>query len=82
MSNKAKYKYYAVAIGNVANATIYNRWLDCKKVVIGYDSTYKSFHDLQDAVNFIFDVLGETKIILDLSQAENLRRIERTKKGK
>jgi len=77
----AKYKYYAVAIGKVKTPVIYNQWDACKKVTTGADSTFKSFTDLQEAVDFIINVMGETNIILKLNQKQNLKRIERTAKG-
>lgn len=77
----AKYKYYAVAIGKVKTPTIYNQWEPCKKATSGTDSTFKSFTDLQEAVDFIIAVVGETDIILKLNQDQNIKRVERTAKG-
>ena len=77
----AKYKYYAVAIGNVDIPTIYNQWEPCKLATHGKNSAFKSFPEQQEAVHFFIDVMGETDIVLKLSQDQNVKRIERTAKG-
>lgn len=69
MSNKKKYdrqgkkqsklvkrKYYAIKEGKGVENLIVRTWQECKELVHGYDSIYKSFNKLEDAKKYLEEV--------------------------
>jgi len=63
MANKAKPKYYAVAIGDVKEPTIFKKWKDCEKAVTGVKgSRYKKFDNLAAAERYIIGIVGNVEI--------------------
>ena len=48
MSKKKKQKYYAIKEGKGVKNKIVRTWTECKKLVLGYPSIYKSFYTEED----------------------------------
>ena len=44
MSKKKKQKYYAIKEGKGVKNKIVRTWSECKELVLGYPSIYKSFY--------------------------------------
>jgi viroplasmin and RNaseH domain-containing protein len=51
-----KKKYYAIKEGIGTKNKIVNTWAKCKKLVLGYNSVYKSFTNEEDAKNYLSTV--------------------------
>ena len=43
MAKKKANKFYALKEGNGVSNLIVNTWYECSKLVLGYNSVYKSF---------------------------------------
>ena len=48
-----KKKYYAIKIGKGVNDKITTSWAQCKELVIGYPSVYKSFLTEEEAKEYL-----------------------------
>ena len=48
MSKKKKQKYYAIKEGKGVKNKIVRTWTECKELVLGYPSIYKSFYTEED----------------------------------
>lgn len=47
-------KYYAIKVGkNGFKDTIVRTWAECKEIVLGYDSVYKSFLTEKEALDYL-----------------------------
>lgn len=49
-------KYYAIKKGRGVKNLIVESWSECSKLVLGYDSTYKSFLTREEAESFLVNV--------------------------
>ena len=68
MAKVKKQKYYAVKIGKNTTDKIFNTWEECKPLVTGCKSVYKSFIAEEDAKHYL-------KVV------DSAMVIEQTKKG-
>lgn len=53
MSKKKKQKYYAIKEGKGVKNKIVRTWSECKELVLGYPSIYKSFYTEEEAIKFL-----------------------------
>ena len=53
MSKKKKQKYYAIKEGNGVKNKIVRTWSECKELVLGYPSIYKSFVTEEEAIKYL-----------------------------
>lgn len=56
MSKKVKVKYYAIKEGKGIKNKIVRTWEECSKLVLGYNSVYKSFKTEEDALKYLNSV--------------------------
>lgn len=56
MSKKVKKKYYAIKEGKNVKNIIVNTWGECSKLVLGYNSVYKSFLTKEEAEKYLITV--------------------------
>lgn len=56
---KTKTKFYAIRKGNGVKNIIVNTWVECSKLVLGYNAEYKSFKTEEEAENYL---LGNLEI--------------------
>ena len=61
MSKKKKQKYYAIKEGKGVKNKIVRTWSECKELVLGYPSIYKSFSTEEEARKMLEN--GEIKFI-------------------
>lgn len=54
--SKSKVKYYAIKEGKGVKDKIVNTWEECSKLVLGYNSVYKSFKTLEEAKEYLSNV--------------------------
>lgn len=54
-----KEKFYAIKLGNGVTDVVVNSWEDCKKLVIGYPSVYKSFRTEKEANRYLKSMTHE-----------------------
>lgn len=52
-------KYYAIKEGKGVTNQIVNTWDECKELVLGYPSVYKSFITLEEANRYLQNVNAE-----------------------
>lgn len=67
---KKQKKYYAIKKGKGVNNIIVNTWEECSKLVLGYNSTYKSFLSREAANNYLNGVVIATTPFVGLSIEE------------
>lgn len=66
MASKSKQSYYAVAIGDVKEPTIFKKWKDCEKAVKGVKgSRFKKFDTLAAAEKYIIGIAGNVEMIVE-----------------
>ena len=53
MSKKKKQKDYAIKEGKGVKNKIVRTWSECKELVLGYPSIYKSFYTEEEAIKFL-----------------------------
>ena len=53
MSKKKKQKYYAIKEGKGVKNKIVRTWTECKELVLGYPSIYKSFSTEEEARKYL-----------------------------
>ena len=53
MSKKKKQKYYAIKEGKGVKNKIVRTWSECKELVLGYPSIYKSFVTEEEAIKYL-----------------------------
>jgi len=53
MSKKNKEKYYAIKEGKGVKNLIVNNWEECSKLVLSYNSVYKSFNTRSEAEEYL-----------------------------
>ena len=53
MSKKKKQKYYAIKEGKGVKNKIVRTWSECKELVLGYPSIYKTFYTEEEAIKFL-----------------------------
>ena len=56
MSKKVKVKYYAIKEGKGVKNKIVMSWNECKEIVLGYPSIYKSFKTEEEAIRYLNDI--------------------------
>lgn len=49
----AKNKFYAIKKGNGVQNKVVSSWSECKKLVEGYNSEFKSFKNKEDALKYL-----------------------------
>lgn len=54
-----KKKYYAIKVGKNVTDKIVNSWEECKELVIGYPSVYRSFKSRKEAELYIKNMTDE-----------------------
>ncbi len=54
-----KKKFYAIKVGNGVKDTVVKTWQECKKLVIGYPSVYKSFNTEKEANYYLNNITQE-----------------------
>ena len=52
-NKKKKTKYYAIKEGKGVKDIIVNTWEECSKLVLGYNSVYKSFKTKEEAERYL-----------------------------
>ena len=73
MSKKKKVKYYAIKEGIGVKDRIVTSWEECSKLVLGYNSVYKSFRTEEEAKEYlgkvdVNKVKEQTKIGIEVSK--------------
>ena len=53
MSKKKKQKYYAIKEGKGVKNKIVRTWSECKELLLGYPSIYKTFYTEEEAIKFL-----------------------------
>ena len=53
MAKKKADKFYAIKEGNGVTNLIVNTWDECSKLVLGYNSVYKSFKTREEAEKYL-----------------------------
>lgn len=53
MAKKKANKFYAIKEGNGVTNLIVNTWDECSKLVLGYNSVYKSFKTREEAEKYL-----------------------------
>ena len=56
MSKKKKQKYYAIKEGKGVKNKIVRTWSECKELVLGYPSIYKSFYTEEEARKYLSSI--------------------------
>lgn len=51
--SKSKVKYYAIKEGKDVKNKIVMSWNECKEIVLGYPSIYKSFNTEEEAIKYL-----------------------------
>lgn len=51
--SKSKVKYYAIKEGKGVKNKIVMSWNECKEIVLGYPSIYKSFNTEEEAIKYL-----------------------------
>ena len=51
--SKSKVKYYAIKEGKGVKDKIVMSWNECKEIVLGYPSIYKSFNTEEEAIKYL-----------------------------
>lgn len=54
--SKSKVKYYAIKEGKGVKNKIVMSWNECKEIVLGYPSIYKSFKTEEEAIRYLNDI--------------------------
>lgn len=62
-------KYYAIKIGRNTQNTIVRTWSECKEIVNGYPSIYKSFKTEQEAKEYLLSIKDTKKKLEDNKKA-------------
>lgn len=77
----SKKKYYAIKIGKGVKNRIVDTWSECKELVLGYNSTYKSFKTREEAMEYLgFKVKQESNTNTD--EEEKVVKKPKKRKGK
>ena len=53
MSKKKKQKYYAIKEGKGVKNKIVRTWSECKELLLGYPSIYKTFYTEEEALEYL-----------------------------
>ena len=56
MSKKKKQKYYVIKEGKGVKNKIVRTWSECKELVLGYPSIYKSFYTEEEARKYLSSI--------------------------
>ena len=71
---KAKSKFYAIKEGNGVSNLIVNTWGECSKLVLGYNSVYKSFKTREEAEDYLGYTKGLEKKIVKTKDVKKYNR--------
>jgi viroplasmin and RNaseH domain-containing protein len=58
---KTKNKFYAIKEGKGVSNSIVNTWDECSKLVLGYNSVYKSFKTREEAEKYL-DIVNTEEV--------------------
>lgn len=67
MSKKKRNKFYAIKVGKDVENIIVKSWAECSKLVLGFNSTYKSFYTEEEAKAYL------SKDIEEINKTINIR---------
>ena len=79
MSKKKKQKYYAIKEGKGVKNKIVRTWSECKELVLGYPSIYKSFKTEEEALEYLKAIKDVDKKLEENNKAMEYNKIK--KKG-
>lgn len=75
MSKKtSKHKYYAIKVGKNTTDKIVTSWDECKEIVLGYQSIYKSFTNIDDAYKYLNSIKNVEKKQENISKAIEVKK--------
>lgn len=67
-------KYYAIKVGRDTKDTIVRTWDECKAIVTGYPSIYKSFRTEEEALEYLGSIKDTTKKLENINIAIKSRK--------
>lgn len=59
LSKKKRNKFYAIKVGKDVENIIVKSWDECSKLVLGFNSTYKSFYTEEEAKEYLYKDIKE-----------------------
>lgn len=74
-----KQKYYAIKEGKGVKNKIVRTWSECKELVLGYPSIYKSFYTEEEALEYLKAIKDVDKTLEENNKAMEYNKIK--KKG-
>lgn len=71
-------KYYAIKVGKNTTNKIVTTWSECKAIVHGYPSIYKSFQTKEEALEYLGSIKDVNKKLENISKAIENKKSKRS----